>query len=70
MTRTVLIIVLCFSLYGCATMKRHPVVFGLAAGAVAGGIYGRVSRLDCQHYENGQNGVNTHCPVYPPPAKW
>lgn len=63
MKKRILALLLCFSLTGCATIRRHPYAFAMgamAAGAATGILLGR--QAHCNHYEYGDSGVNVPCP--------
>jgi len=53
-----LLIVLALSLtlgnFGCATMRRHPVVTGAVIGLVAGGTFAIVTTHNCKKVYDGK----------------
>lgn len=62
--RRIILAVLILSLTGCATMRRHPLRYGVAAGIVVGVGVAALTHQGCHHYEPGDNGVNVPCPHY------
>lgn len=52
---------------GCASIRRHPVIYGMAAGAVTGATIAILTRHNCPHMINGYPYDGTpdaqgHCP--------
>lgn len=66
--RTALILLL-FSV-GCASMRRHPVVYEMAIGAATGATVALLTRHNCPSTINGVAYDGTPpCPEYWPPTK-
>jgi hypothetical protein len=62
--KKILVAILCLSLTGCATIRRHPVVTGLVVGAAAGAVIGYEMRVKhCTYTYDGQPYSGTTCPA-------